>query len=102
LRTQEAGGEWLETRLWIVDDGDVSWLHGADSQWMANLKARPVVEVERAGETHRYHAQPVPGPHPRIHQLLRAKYGLADRWVRFIGPDTEATMPVRLDRLDTP
>jgi hypothetical protein len=100
LRTQEGDGTWLETRLWIVDDGSVSWLHGADSRWMRNLKARPVVEVERGGETLRYRAQPVPGPHPRVHELLRAKYGLADRWVRFIGPDDGSAVPVRLDPLD--
>jgi hypothetical protein len=102
LRTQEPDGGWLETRLWIVDDGGVSWLHGADSRWMHNLEARPTVEVERGGETHRYRAQPVPGPHPKLHELLRAKYGVADRWVRFIGPDDESTTPVRLEPLDAP
>jgi hypothetical protein len=102
LRTQEADGGWLESRLWIVDDGAVSWLHGADSRWMRNLEARPIVEVERGGEARRYRAQPVPGPHPRLHELLRAKYGVADRWVRFIGPDSESTRPVRLDPLDAP
>jgi hypothetical protein len=102
LRTEEPDGSWLETRLWIVDDGDVSWLHGADSRWMRNLKAKPVVEVERGGETRRYRAQAVPGPHPRVHELLRAKYGVADRWVRFVGPDNESTLPVRLDSLEAP
>jgi len=102
LRTQNADGGWLETRLWIVDDGTSSWLHGANSNWMHNLKARPIVEVVRAGETHRYRAEVVPGPHPEIHALLRAKYGIADRWVRFVGPDNEFTAPVRLDRLDAP
>jgi len=101
LRTQKPDGGWLETRLWIVDDGGFSWLHGnAASDWMRNLEARPTVEIERAGETHRYHAQAVPGPHPRLHELLRAKYGVADRWVRFAGPDKESTRPVRLERLE--
>ena len=102
LRTQEPDGGWLDTRLWIVDDGDVSWLHGADSRWMHNLEARSIVEVMRAGETHRYRAQSVPGPHPRVHELLREKYGVADRWVRFVGPDDESVRPVRLVRLDAP
>jgi hypothetical protein len=102
LRTQEADGGWLETRLWIVDDGGVSWLHGGDSSWMHNLRARPTVEIERSGETRRYRAEPVPGPHPKLHELLRAKYGVADRWVRFIGADNESTTPVRLDPVDTP
>lgn len=102
LRTEEPSGVWLETRLWIVDDGEVSWLHGGDSQWMRNLADRPVVEMTRDGETRRYRATPVPGPHPRVHELLRAKYGIADRWVRFVGPDGETTMPVRLERLPAP
>jgi hypothetical protein len=99
LRTQERDGSWLESRLWIVDDGGAAWLHGGDSRWMANLRARPEVEIERQGETHRYRATPVPGPHPRVHELLRAKYGIADRWVRFVGPDNEATTAVRIERL---
>jgi hypothetical protein len=102
LRTQQPGGGWLESRLWIVDDGDVAWLHGADSRWMHNLKASPIVEVVRSGESHRYRATAVPGPHPRIHDLLRAKYGVADRWVRFVRPDDETTAPVRLERLPEP
>ena len=102
LRTEEPDGGWIESRLWIVDDEGVSYLHGGDSGWMHNLKARPIVEVERGGETRRYRAVPVPGPHPRIHELLRAKYGIADRWVRFVGPDKEYTMPVRLDPVESP
>jgi hypothetical protein len=102
LRTENLDGGWLETRLWIVDDGGFSWLHGGDSAWMRNLRARPIVEIERGGETRRFRAHPVPGPHPKIHELLRAKYGVADRWVRFVGPDRESTSPVRLEPLDAP
>lgn len=101
LRTEGDDGSWHETRLWIVDDGGVSWLHGnAESTWMRHLAARPTVEVARGGETHRYRATAVPGPHLRIHELLRAKYGVADRWVRFVGPDGPSTAPVRLERID--
>jgi hypothetical protein len=101
LRTENPDGSWLETRLWIVDEGGFPWLHGGDSAWMHNLRARPVVELRRNGETHRYRAVPVPGPHPAVHQRLREKYGLADRWVRFIGPDRETTTAVRLEPLET-
>jgi hypothetical protein len=100
LRTENADGGWLETRLWIVDDGGFSWLHGGDSAWMRNLRARPIVEIERGGETHRYRTHPVPGPHPRHDELLRRKYGVADRWVRFVAADDESTTSVRLERLD--
>lgn len=97
LRTQNPDGTWRETRLWIVDDGGYAWLHSAGDEWLARFQRNPIVELERHGEVHRYRATPVPGPHPRIHELLRAKYGIADRWVRFIGPDTDTAIPVRLE-----
>lgn len=100
LRSEQDDGTWLESRLWIVDDDGASWLHGGDSRWMRNLMGRPVVEIVRRGETRRYRAQAVPGPHPRIDELLRAKYDLADRWVRFVAPDGESTAAVRLDPLE--
>jgi hypothetical protein len=99
LRTQRPDGSWKETRLWIVDDGRSSWLHSAGADWLRRFEGNPVVEVERGSETLRCRAHAVPGPHPRVDQLLREKYGLADRWVRFIGPDNEDTIAVRLDPL---
>jgi len=102
LRTEGPDGAWRESRLWIVDEGGFPYLHGANSAWMRNLRERPIVEVERAGETHRYRAVVVPGPHPVIHERLREKYGFADRWVRFVGPDDENTAPVRLEILAAP
>jgi hypothetical protein len=99
LRTQRADGSWQNTRLWIVDDGGSSWLHSGGSAWLKRFEGDPVVEVERDGQIRRYRAHAVPGPHPRIDQLLGEKYGLADRWVRFISPDNERTVVVRLDPL---
>lgn len=99
LRTQTRHGRWVDTRLWIVDDGEVAWLHGGDSEWMRNLRANPGVDVIRDGKSYRYTATPVPGPHPRVHELLREKYGIADAWVRLIAPDGPETVPVRLERL---
>lgn len=102
LRTEEADGGWHETRLWIVDDGGFPWLHGGSSRWMHNLRARAVVEIERDGDTRRYRAHPMSEPHARIDDLLREKYGLADRWVRFVGPDAESTTVVRMEPLEGP
>ena len=99
LRTRRADGTWQATRLWIVDEGGSSWLHSAGAGWAKRFEGDPVVELERAGEIQRYRAHAVPGPHPRIDQLLREKYGLADRWVRFLAPDDEKTLVVRLDPL---
>ena len=99
LRTPLADGSWKETRLWIVDDGDVSWVHSAGRAWIERFDGDPVVEVERNGEVRRYRAHPAPGPHARIDQLLREKYGLADRWVRLLAPCGDETVPVRLEPL---
>jgi hypothetical protein len=99
LRTQRPDGTWRETRLWIVEDGGSSWLHSGGADWLKRFEGSPVVEVARGGEILRYRAHAVPGSHPRVDQLLREKYGLADRWVRFMAPDNEETVAVRLDPL---
>lgn len=99
LRTQRPDGTWQKTRLWIVDDGDSSWLHSAGDDWVKRFEGNPVVEVERGGLIRRYRAEAVPGPHPRVDELLREKYGVADRWVRFVHPDNEKVVVVRLDAM---
>jgi len=99
LRTRSGDGSWKETRLWIVDDGDVSWLHSAGDAWVSRFRGEPIVELRRRGERRRYRSRAVPGPHPRIDRLLLDKYGFADRWVRFLAPCDERTVPVRLELL---
>ena len=99
LRTPLPDGTWEATRLWIVDDGGSAWLHSAGAEWVARFEGNPIVEVERDGATRRYRANALPGPHPRVDQLLREKYGLADRWVRVLAPDDDETVVVRLDPL---
>jgi hypothetical protein len=97
-------------RLWIVDDGPYSWIHpgNANAQWwVRHMDANPIVEVERGGRTRRYRARPDPAADPKVHQLLRQKYGIADRWVRFLtGTDTQSgivtgekctAVPIRLE-----
>jgi hypothetical protein len=99
LRTQRPDSSWQSTRLWIVDDGRSAWLHSAGADWAKRVAGDPIVEVERRDGVHRYRAHAAPGPHPEVHRLLREKYGIADRWVRFIGPDNDQTLAVRLDPL---
>lgn len=98
LGTRGPDGGWLRTRLWVVDDATgAAWLHSAGPQWVGRFADGGPVELTRDGETRRYRATPVPGPHPEIDALLRAKYGVADVWVRFLAPCDETTVPVRLD-----
>jgi hypothetical protein len=98
LRTQRADGTWQSVRLGAVDAAGAVWVHSGGADWLPRF-ANPVVELERGGTTRRHRATPMPGPHARVHELLRAKYGWADRWVRFLGPDDETVCVVRLDPL---
>jgi hypothetical protein len=99
LRVPRADGTLEKRRLWIVDEGSSAWLHSGGPRWAKLVEGNPIVELERGGSVRRYRATPVPGPHPAVHRLLREKYGLADRWVRFLGPDDDTTLAVRLDPL---
>jgi hypothetical protein len=99
IHVPRAGAGPLSRRLWIVDEGASSWLHSAGAEWREALAENPVVELERGGTTRRFRATPVPGPHPEVHRLLSEKYGLVDRWVRFLGPDDDSVLAVRLDPL---
>lgn len=99
LRTPRPDGTWQATRLWVVDDDGAAFLHSAGAAWAQRFEGDPVVELERNGEIRKYRAHPQPGPHPRVDGLLREKYGVADRWVRFVAPDGEDVLVVRLDPL---
>jgi hypothetical protein len=98
------GGTVHKARLWIVDDGRYSWLHHGypDSEWIRRLETDAVVTIERGGRARRYRAMPDPESHARVHELLREKYGIADRWVRFVTGGTArcSAVPVRLEPLD--
>jgi hypothetical protein len=95
------GGAVHRARLWIVDEGRYSWLHhgSADSDWIRRLATDPIVTIERDGRPRQYRAIPDPESHQRVHKLLREKYGIADRWVRFVAGGTERcpAVPVRLE-----
>ncbi len=97
LRTESPDGMPTETRLWVVDVDGVPWLHSAGPGWAARMSGRPEVALQRAGAWHRYVAVARPGQHPQVDQALREKYGVADRWVRFIAPCGEDTLAVRLE-----
>jgi hypothetical protein len=111
LHKPTAEGEPTRARLWIVDGDGHSWLHHgyAGSYWIQRLQANPIVTIERGGEAREYRATPDTAADPQIHALMREKYGLADRLVRFwSGTHAEAgfatrrncdAVPVRLEPL---
>lgn len=101
LRTQSEDGSWKATRLWAVDyDGDV-WLHSVGPEWQKRFEANRTVELVRSGKTDRYVATPDRSRHAQIDALLREKYGVADRWVRFLAPCGDHVLPVRLQKADS-
>jgi hypothetical protein len=110
LHKRTPDGKTSETRLWIVDAPGHSWLHHgwSDTPWIQHLQAEPLVTMNRDGTEHRYLASPDPGADAEVHRLLRKKYDLADRLVRFwwgtdkdtgfLNGETCKTVPIRLVR----
>ena len=97
LRTVDAEGQLHETRLWVVDHEGSAWLRAGnpDAGWFPRLAARPEVEVERAGETRKFHAVPAPEARDPINDLMQQKYGWADSYISFFFARAKK-VPVRL------
>jgi hypothetical protein len=100
LRTIDAGGSPVETRLWVVDDGGSAWLRSGarGSGWLRRIEANPRVELERSGRTARMRAVLIRDPvaRNRIHALMREKYGFADVWIA-LTRDAAGSVAVRLE-----
>jgi hypothetical protein len=102
LTTHDAAGAPHQTRIWIADDAGAQWLRSGvrGNGWFQRLTARPEVEVMRGGVTRRYRAVPVETSEARdrVHALMRAKYGFADRYVSLLR-SASGSIAVRLDPL---
>jgi hypothetical protein len=103
LHTRSPDGVARATRTWVVTEGSALWVEAASPErpFYQQLLNDPEVEVERAGNTGRYRANPLSNPdgHVRIRAMLAQKYGWADCWVSFL-QDTSRSVAVRLDPLD--
>jgi hypothetical protein len=97
LRTRDASGAVLETRLWVVDHDGSMWLRAGNPAggWFARLSENPEVEVERRHETLAFRAVPEPEARDAINALMQEKYGWADSYVSFFFPRARK-VPVRL------
>lgn len=110
LHKMTGDGTTSRTRLWIADGPGHSWLHHgwSDAVWIQHLQTDPIVTIERDGVEQKYLATPDRGSDSEVHRLLREKYGLADRLVRFwwgsdadtgfLTSETCKTVPIRLVR----
>lgn len=101
LHSQDAAGETLETRLWVVDYRDHAWLRTGNDQnaWLLRVTARPELELTRGDTTQRYRAVRIETDTTRndINRRVLEKYGFAEQIVRALGLDPTQAVPVRLD-----
>jgi len=99
LERPEADGSTSQVRVWIVDQGGLSWIeHGdPDSYWIEQLDTSASVTLTRGGQNVTYIATPDPESHDLYHQLRRAKYSWADQLIGYLGGDESCQgMPVQL------
>ena len=100
LRTRAADGTFRETRTWVADEGEISFVEAAHAErpFYRQLQADPEIEMLRGGAVRRYRVVSVPNPqgHAHIRRLLAAKYGWADWWIGWL-QDTSQSLEVRLE-----
>ncbi len=100
LHRKAADGTTSPVRLWIVEDGERTWIeHGApDANWMTILADEPEITLERNGQVNRYRAHIDPGAHALYHALRRQDYGVADQIVEWVSGDAETctAIPVQI------
>lgn len=100
LRTFDRHGQVRETRIWIADDQEASYIEAANSDrpFLDDIAVNPVVEIQRHGTTQRRTATVLEQPtgHELIRRLLRERYGWADWWVGLL-TDTSRSFGIRLE-----
>ena len=99
LASRDASGAAHETRLWIVDSDDSTWLRCGSSErdWLARVRANPEVELRRGGTLARFRAVVVDDPAvaARVDELMREKYGVTDLLIQLLEGRPQG-VPVRL------
>jgi len=98
LHTGDQAGDEVITRLWIIDDGDFSYLRtGADgSGWFDRVLANGEIQVTRNGETQRYTVVQRPDKSEHINALMRQKYGWGDAFMGLLVGGREGSIPLEL------
>ena len=98
LTTQDADGNPMETRLWIVDHDGFQYLRaGAEgSGWYQRLVADTEIEVVRNGDGAVYIAVPDSAMTETVNLLMADKYGWADSYIGTIFPRDDA-IAIRLE-----
>ena len=72
-------GTFHETRVWVVDLADGTYLRAgsSDAEWLARVRARPQVLLERADERREVRLEAADKT-PEVNAQMALKYGWAD------------------------
>lgn len=96
----DANGEVSQVRIWVVDQGDASFVeHGdANAFWITDLADSPTVVLNRGGESLSYIGVADNDSHDLYHELRAEKYSWADQLIaNLTGGNAECEgLPVRL------
>ena len=106
LATLAADGVEYETQVWVVEgdglpdaaEGVVFLRAGSPgASWLARLRERPQVALERGEERRAYLAVPEEDAslRERVNRAMAAKYGVSDRLIAFVF-DRGSAVPIRL------
>ena len=99
LETTDAAGVPRRTRAWIADEAGGAWIEAANPErpFVADLRRRPALVLERGGTRHPCTAEIAANPegHEHVRRLLAGHYGWADCWIGLIA-DTSGSLGIRL------
>ena len=92
LTSVDASGEFHETRVWIVDIEDGTYVRAgtAESAWFERVLARPQVILERAGERREVRLVVAEAMTATVNANMAYKYGVADMVVGALVPRDNA------------
>ena len=92
LTSFDEAGQARETRLWIVDHDGTAYLRadGQDAGWLARIRARPAVSIDRGGRRFAARLEVDPGKTAEINAAMELKYGLADALAGVMAPRRDA------------
>jgi hypothetical protein len=88
VETHRPDGSTRSTHVWYVVNHGQTWLEAGtpENGWFRDVETSPHVVLTIDGRATEYVAEPIrePSGHVRIRAMMRAKYGIRDRWIALI------------------
>jgi len=104
LRTRDSNGDWHESRMIVIEDGDTLWVQSGHHfrGWYHRLVADPEVELVREGVRTRYRAAALETPEAKAHmrKMLMERTGVVGYYAIRTFLLFADVKPVRLDPAD--